>query len=152
MSIREAFQDKPIVAVVVVLVLIGAAVVIAGRGSGDVPPPPVASGLYFFDLDTGETFTAPVDAVPPIDAPSGAARGVLAHVFACGDCATAAHAVLYIETVDGDPALQTSRRVALPPKPGEKPNWLQATSPQSAPVTSQFLTHCGGARAERCNP
>lgn len=45
--------------------------------------------LYYYDLNTGDLFTAPGGALQPIAAPSSDAdnpSGVRAHVFACGSC------------------------------------------------------------------
>ncbi len=47
--------------------------------------------VYFYDLNTGKTFVARSDRVPPIEAPSdfefgGDLSGVRAHVYSCGRC------------------------------------------------------------------
>lgn len=59
--------------------------------------------LWFYDLNTGKLFPAPLDSTPPISAPSGpqpdgAAAGVLAHVYGCLSCAEADRRVAYLKT------------------------------------------------------
>lgn len=60
--------------------------------------------LYYYDLNKNELFTAE-DELSPIPAPSGPMdgkpAGVLASVYACGDCANAsARKVAYLEKID----------------------------------------------------
>src|SRR5690606_37122510 len=45
-----------------------------------------AIDLYFYDLSSGQLFTAASDQIPPIETPNGPHAGVRAHVFACGEC------------------------------------------------------------------
>lgn len=60
---------------------------VAGAGSSK-----RTTSAYFYDLNTGKVFTAPVDDYPPIAAPSdkkpGAQSGVEAYIFSSGKCAS----------------------------------------------------------------
>lgn len=47
--------------------------------------PGTSSKFYYYDMKTQELFVDEADLVPPIKAPSGG-EGVLAQVYACGDC------------------------------------------------------------------
>ncbi len=84
----------------------------------DKPPAPArrVRTAWFYDLNTGELFTASADAIPPIDAPSGPLRvgggpaGVRAYVFTCGECDDASRFVGYIETYS--PAASRQMRAA----------------------------------------
>lgn len=42
--------------------------------------------VYFYDAQADALFTAGADAIPPIDTPGGGSGGVIAHVYACGEC------------------------------------------------------------------
>ena len=81
------------------------------------PPKPGPVPVWFYDLNTGQLFTAKSDAIPPIPAPSDGrakggsrASGARAHVFSCGDCAAPAErfvGYLEIYTPEAKKALET---------------------------------------------
>ena len=52
---------------------------------------------YYYDLDTGQLFTAPVANTPIIN-PAGKPRGVVAMVFGCGSCAPSNRIVGWLQT------------------------------------------------------
>jgi len=58
---------------------------------------------WYYDLNTGQLFAAPLGEIPPIAAPSGplpdgSPAGVRAHVYGCGDCSEANRTIAYLET------------------------------------------------------
>lgn len=94
MSLRDWMNNNPATALaaVVALLIVSLAVLVTQLGGTGGGPTPV----YFWDLDAGEPFEAPADAMPPVDAPSGGV-GVRAHLYTCGEC-TAEEWFGYLET------------------------------------------------------
>ena len=73
---------------------------------------------WFYDLNTGQLFPGPLNAVPPIPAPSGpladgTPAGALAHVHTCKTCMTRDLAVAYLEirTPEAQAKLAALRKV-----------------------------------------
>ena len=67
------------------------------------PIPKPLTQAWFYDLNTGKLFAGPMDAVPPIPAPSGpvsdgSPAGVLAHVFGCTTCAEKSLKIAFLES------------------------------------------------------
>lgn len=83
MSIREWINRNTLGALVVTVLALVAALGLTLWRSGGTGGPVEA---YFFDLDTGELFTAAARQLPPIETPGGGHQGVSAHIFACGEC------------------------------------------------------------------
>lgn len=156
-------KTKLIVGVVVLALaalLIGRAIT-GGRVQGKAP-----EAEWFYDLKTGELFTASAKNIPPIAAPSdpGAAAGVRAYVFSCGACDEAERQVLYLETYSEDaraameqintltdvqPSAPLESRVerghyvAAVPATGDEPQWVLTVSPRGQELARAFWTMCG---------
>lgn len=81
MNVRQWLRDNPNAAAVVVALLLAGAIGAMVLQTRDLSEPQA----YFMDLGTGELFTHPRHAVPPVPAPSGD-RGVRARLFSCGAC------------------------------------------------------------------
>lgn len=163
-----ALKDKPVLgALVAVGILAISAVLIMRSVSGS------AIESYYFDLQTGELFTAAQDLKTPINAPSGASNGVRAYVFACGTCSDANMKVVYIEQLSeeaaqmqanyrpsDDPAkeaeyqrvMEKGYRIAEPPAAGAEPNWQAYFSPQGQALANSHQSMCSGSKAEACMP
>lgn len=117
---------------------------------------------YFYDLGTDQIFTAPVNPLPPIDAPSGRNQGVLAYVFGCGNCAPENRHVAYLEMYTPEAQAQLrSREPALASGNAEmveisiegrlyrvpdQDKWIDANSPQAVAVQESLA-----AIADLCN-
>lgn len=90
MSIREWINKNSAVAtiVAVVILVISLGILIMNLGGGRRGP--VVKELYYYDLNTGKVFTAPVESLPPVKAPSdpdeSKRSGVQAYIMACGEC------------------------------------------------------------------
>ena len=90
MNVREWLNNNSAVATlvaVVVLVISLAILVYTGGGGSRV----TEIDLYYYDLNTGELFTASSRLIPPIEAPSGPTpegepAGVRAYLYSCSDC------------------------------------------------------------------
>jgi hypothetical protein len=123
------------------------------------------SHVYYWDLGSGELFTAPA-ALAPIDAPSGPSQGVLAMVFSCGKCDEGSRFVAWLEqhTPEARRMLESGNRddpryqevvasghqIAAAPAPGAAPQWNAYQSPQAAAVTKAGLGRCEQPRL--CTP
>ena len=84
MNVREWLNNNSNVATSAAIVLLVVALTVLyfqAGGRGDIG----AREVYFMDMDTGEFFTGRLDAIPPIEAPSGG-RGVRANLYTCGEC------------------------------------------------------------------
>lgn len=90
MKIREFLNQNSSIGILaaVVLLVISLFIIfrqISGGGGGQ-----TIDKRYFLDLNTGEIFPADIQAVPPIETPSGPHEGepagVAAYVVTCGDC------------------------------------------------------------------
>ncbi len=128
---------------------------------------------YFFDLQTGALYTAPIDTLSPTDAPSGADNGVRAIVYTCGTCDEGQQKIGYLQMMsprgkeiyvhvhelgpDVTPDLVTQLEqesfVALPPEAGGEPQWVNIATPQEDWIMQSYRSACGEkGRPRRCNP
>jgi len=128
---------------------------------------------YFFDVGSGELFVRKNTEVPPIDAPSGAGKGVRAVVFSCTDCDDKkTHFTGWLETYTPeakeellnppppinpeDPtsgmtgAVERGHRIAAAPTGAAEPQWMLMSSPQGSQIMKQIRSKC--AKAAVCNP
>jgi len=102
MNIREYMNNNPAVvtigAVVILVICLGLIIKTLFKGSGGRTGP---VDVYYYDLNTGELFTAGSDKFPPIQSPTDEGdklSGVRAMVFSCGDCdKKSTHFVGYLE-------------------------------------------------------
>lgn len=90
MKIRDYLNQNSSVGILAAVVLLVISLFIIYRqltGSGGGPR---ITELYYYDLNTGRVFVAPIEAVPPIETDSGDYQGepagVRANIFACGSC------------------------------------------------------------------
>jgi hypothetical protein len=125
-------------------------------GDGAVDP---STHVWFLDLGGNRLFPAPADSAPPIDAPSGPAAGVLAHVFSCGNCNEPDREIAYLERWTAEGRSRTNERRAEDievASPG-KLQWFAASSPDGQRVmaaTTGIAKRCRdkGVKARRCVP
>ncbi|MFW5682584.1 MAG: hypothetical protein ACOC1G_06215 [Phycisphaeraceae bacterium] len=90
MKVREFLNQNSSIGILAAVVLLVISLFIIYReisGTGGPQPP---SDKYFLDLNTGEIFVGDMQAIPPIETPSGPYEGepagVVAHIYTCGDC------------------------------------------------------------------
>ena len=65
--------------------------------------PKAPTQAWFYDLNTGKLFPGPIDAIPPIPAPSGPLpdgqpAGARAYVYTCKTCSAADRVITFVET------------------------------------------------------
>lgn len=129
---------------------------------------------YFYDLDTGELFTAPRDQLAPFPAPGGG-TAVKATVFSCESCDNRdTHFIGWLErysdeaktlmrterqseTDDVDPkfneAMAEGHQIAFIDDAGGELTWQSSSDPQVVAQMRHVLTRCEGVRrTEACNP
>ena len=90
MKIREFLNQNSSIGILAAVVLLVISLFIIYRelsGAGRPQPP---QSKYFMDLNTGEVFIGDFNALAPIETPSGPHEGepagVVANIFACGEC------------------------------------------------------------------
>jgi hypothetical protein len=146
-------QQKQRMLLVAAVVLLIAATVIALWPQATPKP----QGSYYYDLGTGELYTSSASG----PAPSGG-EGVLAIVFACGDCANKDDRfVAYLSK----PNEQYLRVIASgePPTPEQVQNsnlvrhptqdqWHASESPQGLAIVRQASSRCPETIAGPCTP
>lgn len=135
------------VSLVIMLVVLGAEAL-----SG---PAAISAGkVWYFDLNTGELFAARDGQTPPIAAPSGpqpdgAAAGVRAYVFACGDCGNKSERFVgYLQVYSLESKQPYLRRV----EDGQD-KWVLAGDAEAIKIAKEAQDRCGeGKRPRRCEP
>jgi len=103
---------------------------------------------YYFDLQRGELFPSSTQD-PPIPAPSGGA-GVLAHVYACGNCDQESDRFIgYLTTFASRPVPGSPQgdRIALA-KPPYK--WLPISTPEADAIRQSVQQRC--EQPQECHP
>lgn len=90
MKVREFLNQNSSIGILAAVVLLVISLFIIYRelsGTGGPQPP---AEKYFLDLNTGEIFVGDMQAIPPVQTPSGPHEGepagVVAHIYTCGDC------------------------------------------------------------------
>jgi hypothetical protein len=159
------------IVVAAALLIIGGALIARQIGSASQTRGNAASQVYFYDLDSGELFAQPAEAMPPVDAPSGANKGVRAFVYTCGSCADDQQ-IGYIQMLDEkglaahkqiaeveEPGrqrlyalVQQHTFVAPPPAAGAEPRWISQSTPQGRELLEAYQKLCSGKLARLCNP
>lgn len=139
MSLRDTIESNRVAAAVVAALVLAAAVMLMSRGKTPTGP----THRWFYDLQANRLFPEK-SALPPITAPSGG-QGVLAHVFACGECTENNRQVAYLETYtenglihrneDATGAINPGHLVALPPSNGTQPRWVPSESSAGITIT-----------------
>lgn len=170
MGIRESLANRPVVGVGVAVILVGIAAIVLARGING-QPRYGEDGLYYYNLETGELFVGAVDALPPIDAPTGG-QGVRAYLYSCESCAGSPDEIVYLETYtetarqlaamrnDEEKQLtpmqisqmQGGIRVAPRPDDGQEPQWVAANTDDGRALVDAPQTLCSGKRGQRCSP
>jgi len=117
---------------------------------------------YFYDVGSGELFTASNGNVPPIEAPSGK-EGVKAHVFSCGDCGDPDQRfIAYLEKYTAEYKQKLREEQLVPASlqgesllrgsPGGR-QWYQAASRGSVRMMAAVRDRCGKqGKLTRCYP
>jgi hypothetical protein len=170
MGIRNLLEQHQGAAIVIIAIILASSAVIILRSGAITTPDKQA---YFFDLDTGELFTADRELQAPIAAPSGEGNGMRAVVFGCGSCNADDLRVAYIMKYSDDAgtaigpdmagagdappqqlagAVQKEPLVAAPPAAGEQPQWVVTSSPQGSTIQSRASFVCGPKAAQPCVP
>lgn len=86
MQIREWLKNNPVIGGAIVAGIMLTAILILVLSLLPTNPTPASTpNNYYYDMQSGELFVADVSLIPPIKAPSGG-EGVLAQVYACGEC------------------------------------------------------------------
>lgn len=162
MDIRETLQSHPRAVVVIVVLCLGLVAFTMTRTK----EPSRTSGVgseYFLDLGSGELFSVPLGAIPPVGAPSGK-PGVRAYVYSCGKCSTKERFIAYVEqySATDKQTLEAPRttevqlagvilpQVAAVPASGADPDWIDSKMPRAADI--QTIKDCNGPPARRCSP
>lgn len=172
MGIDDIVSRNRPVAIVVALVILGGAgyliwQTVSGGNTGTVT---FTGSNWFYDVGSGELFTAPANQHPPIAAPSGS-EGVRAIVYACTSCDDEAQrgiANLFKYTdeaqqrlVDAgsrasaqliDEVSREGRLIAFVPKDGDEPQWIGMDHPHAMTVLEQINAVCGGNAGIICSP
>ncbi len=165
-------KDLIKLAVAVVLLLVGVGlIVLRGGGPSQTSGGAAPSNLYYYDLQSGELFAGPTDAIGTIEAPSGG-DGVRAFVYTCGECTQDELVVGYIQRLN-DKAVEATRQldqveeerrqamygviqqgtfVASKPEAGAAPQWVSSTQPNGATIMQAFQSICKGKLALICTP
>lgn len=160
MGIREYLNKNPAITIAGMAILVAITLVVILRNAGvwGGPTPETSGTMYFYDEDTRELFTARSDQLAPIAAPSGGS-GVLAEVYACGDCSGEKFAGLLQKYTDkgkkamsdGIPVHPSDNLIRLP-KPGSE--WVPSGSAQGQKIRAEALravrARCDDAK--RCLP
>ena len=90
-------QKSALVGLVAVLILVGSLFAIMWQLGGSRRGGNAPRNVFFMDVSNGELFPAPVNSIPPIDAPSGPGNGVKAYVYTCGSCSKSEWFIAYVQ-------------------------------------------------------
>ncbi len=163
------FNRQTLLAVIATVALVLAVLVMWAQQRPDAP----SNLAWYYDLADGTLFPGPADQIAPIAAPSGPDNGVLAHVYACGNCNAETREIAYLETntphakqvlrtmptpgpdVDVAPYVieaQQGRRIAKTPPPGQTPQWIAAMHPDADAIRHSVGGICADGRPVRCTP
>lgn len=169
MNLRQRINQKPQLAAAVAAAIAIIALIILLFTTRT---PPLRDQGWFFDLGTGELFTADHTGIPPIAAPSGAGQGVRAVILGCGGCGESQRHLAWLEayTAPARKALQVKQEaqvelspdqeasiaagllIARPPQ-GSPPRWMPESSPEAATFTAGVLSGlCNGSKPVLCVP
>ena len=172
MKIREWInENSAAVMIVAVLLLIVAMTWIVSNTGG--PVSPYGEEDFFYDVNTGQLFSASIGEYPPVVAPSGG-EGVKAKVFSCTDCDSSPK-IAWLEKYP--PAikdrLEELRQMSESGQPIEDPSeaaelmddhrlfargdepekWCKAGSRAAAKIQLSLSTICGEGRSFKiCTP
>lgn len=168
MALRKMLNGNPAALAGLAFVLIALAVILS-RGGDQLPEVQPITAAWYYNLDTGELFSGPMEPAP-IDAPGGSGQAVRAHLFSCGACTEqerfigfltrhtpeAARVLTGLEaganpTPDEQVILETGQRIgAAPDAPGKTIHWAVEGTPEADAVRTAPAQQCGGMRPTRC--
>jgi hypothetical protein len=166
MGLRETIQEKPIVGIIIAVVALGiVGYVFYWQSAAGVP----LGSRYYYDVSSGELVPHKTDSMPPVTLPSGN-QGVLAHVFACGDCGSEQF-VGYLQKYTDAYKKQATQEIDLtnstgpvtPSMSGDlvaqkpdgigEPQWCEMTSLQGAQIVRNARARCdSGGDAKKAVP
>lgn len=145
---------RTVTSIVAVVVCLGAAAWLITRSRGE------SFGTYFYDVQAGSLYAAPIGTLPPARAPSGG-EGVLAIVFACADCDNDTdRQVAYLQTYTDEyrQALQSGDEVTEKMtfegqryRSVDDPTWY-ADGHEAATIIASAKARCADGKPIRCRP
>lgn len=149
MALRKWFRSHPLAVSLATIGCLTLAAVLLLRSNQNHE----VTHAYYYDLDTGQIFSAPLGSTP-ILTPSGKPRGVVAMVFGCGSCAPSQRLLGWLQTSQPQTSMQRVsdtrtdesepqiQWIAKPPDPSEVPVWFNAESPQALAIIKQARQRC----------
>lgn len=138
MAVRKWIRSHPLAigALAIVCLLLTAALMFRSGQYDEV------THAYYYDLDTGQLFSAPL-AATPILTPSGKPRGVVAMVLGCGGCSPKKRSIGWLQTSQPESSSNPeSQWIAKPPEASDSPVWFDAESPQALTIIKQARQRC----------
>ena len=155
-------NNKTGIGIAVALLVLAVAITVWSRGG------PGPGQRYYYDLQIGELIAHATQEVPPITLRSGT-QGVLAHVYACGDCATnetfigfltkysdqdkrAMAAEVQEEDIQGPMQVPVPLVAREPQSPGGELEWVSMQSPQGMTIVDSARHRCGNKAPQQCDP
>jgi hypothetical protein len=124
---------------------------------------------YYYNVQTGELVGRQTTEVPPIKLTSGQ-LGVLAHVYACGDCASNETFIGFLtkysdddkramstelteqQVQQGPMTVPTPLAARAPEQVGGEIQWFPMQSPQGMAIADAANQRCGGTNTTKCVP
>ncbi|HUT08853.1 MAG TPA: hypothetical protein VMY42_00010 [Thermoguttaceae bacterium] len=169
MSVRERINDNIFVAIVLALLGTGVAVFFVVRTLSRPPggvQPEWQTMVFFYDQNTGELLERPAGTQAPFETDSGPYQGmpagVLAHVFACGQCSD--ESLRYIgwleapvdavpaESISGKPDPLEEEQPGLIRRPDDQ-KWVYSNSPEGGALMQKAFAKCStGSGPNWCSP
>ena len=120
------------------------------------PDRPRQVDAYYYDLNTQELFVAPMRSGSPIKAPSdtgGEESGVLAFVFACGDCTNPANRFIGMLQRVETGVLAEAPDIGVPMirRPDDE-QWFEESSNEAAELFNDITERCPNGDFTNCLP
>ncbi len=165
MARQQHYPTRQAALLVLAAAALGVAAFIFSRQPDASAPP---DQVYFYDLATGKLLAQPADTLPPQTVGDSNSNAVLAHVFACGNCADLAQRqTLMLETltpearnyllnppVDPQPGIVENGTLIAPTPatPDQAPKWVIKNSDAGINLREQIARHCDGRPPKPCFP
>jgi hypothetical protein len=155
MNLREWMNNNAAVITIGAVVLVVVAIVVAYYSVGGSNTGGIAGGTtkqaWFYDLNTGQKFAAPLNSRAPIEAPSGPHNGkpggVRAYVFSCTDCDEESF-IGWLETWAEQNGMVTNLV-----RTEQSDKWISAESKAGMDLTMKARTRCPeGQTLKSCYP
>ena len=90
-------ENKAVGGIVIALILVASVYFAISNLSGGTQPVDSSTTLWFYDLGEKKLVSVSREELAPMDLPSGAMNGVLAHVYACNCANESEHVIAYLE-------------------------------------------------------